>query len=136
MDAQGSEWGSRASACFGTGKLGDRRCNQTEGWAVGGLRLRLIGLRDRGVEVLRGCGAGADGDLDPKLCTVTHEYSIHLSETGPTDSDDAGHNYNPVVLDDAVTRGGYPAMNRGWREWGCGGRDDLMNEYGCSNYPR
>ena len=41
-----------------------------------------------------------------------------LEEGGPTDADQ-GFNYNPVVVDDAVSRRGYPALVTGWREWGC-----------------
>mmetsp|Transcript_20030 Transcript_20030/g.40558 ORF Transcript_20030/g.40558 Transcript_20030/m.40558 type:complete len:117 (-) Transcript_20030:43-393(-) len=55
---------------------------------------------------------------------------------GPTDSDDSGNNYNPVVLDDTVTRKGYPATVEGWQEWTCGGSDSLMNEYPCVNTPK
>ena len=58
-----------------------------------------------------------------------------LEEGGPTDADQ-GFNYNPVVLDDAVSRRGYPALVTGWREWGCDGdRESLETEYECVNHP-
>uniref|UniRef100_A0A7S0NE88 Uncharacterized protein n=1 Tax=Hanusia phi TaxID=3032 RepID=A0A7S0NE88_9CRYP len=57
-----------------------------------------------------------------------------FEEGGPTAADVGGTNYNPVVLDDAVSREGYPPLNRGWEEWGCGGSDSMMNEYPCSHY--
>jgi hypothetical protein len=59
-----------------------------------------------------------------------------LEEGGPTDADQAGFNYNPVVLDDAVSRRGYPSLVTGWREWGCDGdRESLETEYPCVNTP-
>ena len=58
-----------------------------------------------------------------------------LEEGGPTDADQ-GFNYNPVVLDDAVSRRGYPALVTGWREWGCDGdRESLETEWECVNHP-
>jgi len=58
-----------------------------------------------------------------------------LEEGGPTDADQ-GFNYNPVVLDDAVSRRGYPALVTGWREWGCDGdRESLETEWACVNHP-
>ena len=58
-----------------------------------------------------------------------------LEEGGPTDADQ-GFNYNPVVIDDAVSRRGYPSLVTGWREWGCNGdRESLETEYDCVNHP-
>lgn len=58
-----------------------------------------------------------------------------LEEGGPTDADQ-GFNYNPVVIDDAVSRRGYPSLVTGWREWGCDGdRESLETEYECVNHP-
>ena len=58
-----------------------------------------------------------------------------LEEGGPTDADQ-GFNYNPVVIDDAVSRRGYPALVTGWREWGCDGdKESLETEYACVNHP-
>jgi hypothetical protein len=58
-----------------------------------------------------------------------------LEEGGPTDADQ-GFNYNPVVIDDAVSRRGYPSLVTGWREWGCDGdRESLETEYDCVNHP-
>ena len=56
-----------------------------------------------------------------------------LEEGGPTDADQ-GVNYNPVVIDDAVSRRGYPALVTGWREWGCDG-ESLQTEFACVNTP-
>jgi hypothetical protein len=59
-----------------------------------------------------------------------------LEEGGPTVADQAGNNYNPVVLDDAVSRDGYPPLNSGWEKWGCGGNNSLENQYPCSHSRR
>ena len=56
-----------------------------------------------------------------------------LEEGGPIDADQ-GVNYNPVVIDDAVSRRGYPALVTGWREWGCDG-ESLQTEFACVNTP-
>ena len=40
------------------------------------------------------------------------------------------------MLDDAVSRRGYPSLVTGWREWGCDGdRQSLETEYECVNHP-
>jgi len=60
-----------------------------------------------------------------------------LEEGGPTSADEYGVNYNPVVLDDSVSREGYPALNGGWG--GCAGtggkglKGNLVNQYACSH---
>lgn len=57
-----------------------------------------------------------------------------LEEGGPTAFDDAGENYNPVVLDDTVSRAGYPSLNNGWQRWGCA-NNNVADLYPCSNLP-
>mmetsp|Transcript_2441 Transcript_2441/g.5410 ORF Transcript_2441/g.5410 Transcript_2441/m.5410 type:complete len:92 (-) Transcript_2441:65-340(-) len=50
-----------------------------------------------------------------------------LEQGGPTSFDESGYNYNPVVVDDSVTRQGYPALVGGWK--GAGADLETMYPY-------
>ncbi len=58
-----------------------------------------------------------------------------FEQGGPTASDDAGENYNPVVVDDSISRAGYPSIDGGWQRWGCTGYGSLGDMYPCNNFP-
>ena len=58
-----------------------------------------------------------------------------FEQGGPTASDDAGENYNPVVVDDSISRAGYPSIDNGWQRWGCTGYGSLGDMYPCNNFP-
>jgi hypothetical protein len=58
-----------------------------------------------------------------------------FEQGGPTASDDAGENYNPVVVDDSISRAGYPSIDDGWQRWGCTGYGSLGDMYPCNNLP-
>ena len=64
----------------------------------------------------------------------TNQMLWDFEEGGPTFSDDAGENYNPVIIDDSVSRAGYPSMNDGWQRWGCA-QNNVADMYPCSNLP-
>jgi hypothetical protein len=53
-----------------------------------------------------------------------------FEEGGPTAADDAGENYNPVVLDHFAGRNGYPSIDNGWQRWGCS-YNSLEDMYPC-----
>ncbi len=58
-----------------------------------------------------------------------------FEQGGPTASDDSGENYNPVVVDDSISRAGYPSIDHGWQRWGCNGYGSLGDMYPCNNFP-
>jgi hypothetical protein len=73
-------------------------------------------------------------EVENRRTEVPFQMLWDFEEGGPTASDDAGENYNPVVLDDSVTRAGYPSLNDGWQRWGCA-TNNVADMYPCSNLP-